>query len=236
MKNNTIVNTYAMNYEELKKAHIDAVGSGNTALAESLKVQMGFEFEDIFYHFKSTITSMVSKAVLEATSNGLSISSNDFESAYYKALQEAVDGYNGKSNLVQRFHFFGKRRKDDVFRKYQVIREGQKEYIKARNRSFEEPIGNDGLTLGDKVDSDYATISAEAEALGGSLVELAVVEYRKINAKYAEIIGLLSIGTPIEEVAQLIGEKENNGKVRAIVFRARKSFAKYLQEQHGMTV
>ncbi len=205
----------------------------NHEIIDGLALQFANGDEGAFIYLydelESFIKREVRKAVNKAYSTYVYIPESDFESAYNQAIWEAAKGFNGDSKFIQRYYTFSKRREADVWRSYRIVKNGEAFYDKARTTSLDMPVTDDGATLGDVVLANHAAPSSEDEFVGVDFIHNAVEDFVSVNSKHQKIIKLLMQEVELDAIAQEFGEPKYNGKMRALIFRARASFEKYLK-------
>ncbi len=220
----------------LKKHKTDKLAELNTDLINQLALDYaqngGKEtIANLFYEMKPLIDNEATIETRKAHSYGVMIPFEDFESAFSMCLWTAVEGYNGKTDFVQRFYFFlRKRYRPDVWRQYQTT--GSKEdkdgrrYDKARNDSLDREIAED-LTLGESICDE---VDIEDEITERQAVIKLMNEFQKINERYHKVITLIYQGCTNDEIAKALGETSYNDKIRKLVSRSKRTFKQYLSK------
>lgn len=112
--------------------------------------------------------------------------------------------------------------------------QSDRKYEKARLLTFslDQPAGNDDsdetrFTLLDIV----PTPSAEDSYMESEQSRTLIMEFSKLNKRYALIVELLDNGHPLKEIALLMGESSYNSKVRKLVQRTKIKFSEYLNSR-----
>lgn len=187
-----------------------------------------FAMNDVYAELEKYIKVESSKAVERAKDYKMVIPQEDFESAYNLALWEAVKGYDGSTNFIQRFKTFINRKEADVWRSYKTVINGETTYQKARNAYLDNPINEDGDTLGDIVLSNEATEGMEDTITEVSHIKNAIQSYSTVHKRYARVIKMLSEGATNQELADAFGKGKYNSTVRNIVRRARNGFEQHM--------
>ncbi|OMF30080.1 hypothetical protein BK133_17085 [Paenibacillus sp. FSL H8-0548] len=191
----------------------------------------------MFLELKSLIINRARSSCQRAQRTGLNIPLEDFVSFFSQGLFQATKGYDNKlGNFLPRYHSYLKLREADVWRCYETRGNNQsdRKYEKARLLTFslDQPAGNDDsdetrFTLLDIV----PTPSAEDSYMESEQSRTLIMEFSKLNKRYALIVELLDNGHPLKEIALLMGESSYNSKVRKLVQRTKIKFSEYLNSR-----
>lgn len=187
---------------------------------------------DLYETLRGFIRREARKASCRAIRYGLFIPVEDFESLFNQALWESAKGYDGRTHYMQRFRTYLERAEADVWRRYRNINNGEVTYAKARIMSIDTVINDEGDTLGDVIMTRSAFPGFEEDLVGGETVLQAIEEFSMVNNSYGSVIKLLASGQSGRALASHFGEKEYGSKLRILVYRARKSFMKFLDEKY----
>ncbi|WP_066640631.1 sigma-70 family RNA polymerase sigma factor [Desulfolucanica intricata] len=182
----------------------------------------------LYEQVKPYIKMEVKKRVSRALETGISIPSEDFESAYNLAFWNAVEGYNGKSKFIQRLNFFMRRREADVWRMYRVNLKDNVKYTKARLESLDRKIGDDGQTFADLIFSKIQTNRTDDDFINQICIQELIDNFKKQNKRYKKVIELIYLGFSNNEIARAFGENEYNWKIRKLVQRAKHAFKEFI--------
>lgn len=187
-----------------------------------------FALVELSESLASTIRNLAKSATKRAEEMFVFIPATEFESAYTEALWEAARTFDGSSEFMQRFRTCMKRNEALVWRSYRVNKDGKPTYVKGKNDYLDKPVNGGTETLGEVVLVKMAAQSAEDHVVGENALLDTIEEFRNHNERFYMIVKALANQATNDDLAEAVGEVEYNGKVRAVVFRARESFKKFL--------
>lgn len=202
-------------------------------LATSYAGGNSFAFDELFKELGTFIKSQARSAANRSEDLSVFIPSTEFESAYIEALWEAARSYDGSSAFIQRLRTCMKRNEAMVWRSYRINKDEKATYVKGKVDYLDKPIkdGTGNKTLGDVAFGKISNKNMGDEVVGECALLDAIEEFKVQNEKYYLIVKALSLESTNEEIAKVLGEVDYNGKVRAVVYRSKESFKKFLIER-----
>lgn len=195
--------------------------------------------KELFGEMKRYIGTCANNAVRNAKNYGLYIPKEDFESRIIQYIWEALETFNVDSGstfkniVIRRIRFA----ETHTWRQYKTKgNENDKDgvsYFSARWDSLDRTV--EGGDSENRLFADILldnSLSAEDEFFDRNEEINIVVEFAKINQRYASIIRFISLGYKGDALAKVTGEaNSNNTKMRKLIQRSKDSFAKFMKER-----
>lgn len=193
----------------------------------------GSKIVDLYEVLRPMVVREAAKRAHRATTYGVGIPAEDFESHFSLAVWKAAQGYDGRSHFMQRLRNLFVCSEADVWRRYRSYIRGEASYIKARMLSLDAAVNDEGATLGEAVLAEHAIPGPEDDITGKQVIAQAIEEFSRVNTRHATIIRLLVSGWNGRELAEAHGDECYTSRSRIEVHRARKAFRKFLLERYA---